>query len=124
VLFGDDFFLMADDSIPRCILLIALIIAVGVFSGTGTAFFYYNCTDMKTLAHKGSTIINLITDDKTSIGLLIIINIIYVTAMVSAVLAIGLLGPAGSVVTTVVLALFVFLFSKKHSNKYNVPWES
>lgn len=48
VLFGDDFSFMAGDSIPRCILLIVLIFAVGVFS-------YCNRTRMKTFACEGST---------------------------------------------------------------------
>ena len=116
VLFGDDFSFMAGDSIPRCILLIVLIFAVGVFS-------YCNRTRMKTLAGEGSAAAKRVAEilakyDKNIVTLLIIINIIYVTAAaVSTVLAIGLSGPAGSVVAMVVLTLFVFPISETiHKN--------
>ena len=95
VLFGDDFSFMADDSIPRCIFLIVLIDTAGV-----------------------KTLVKCVADDKTIDALLIIINIIYVTAAaVSTALAIDHMGPAGSVVAMVVLTLFVFPISETiHKN--------
>lgn len=107
-----------DDSIPRCILLAGLIISGGVFSGAETAFSYCNRTRLKTLAAEGSKSAARVTAilnkyDKTIVTLLIIINILHVTAAsVSAVLAIELFGDYGSVISTVALTIIVFLFSE------------
>lgn len=112
---GEDSAYMTDDSIPRCILLIALILGGGVFSGAETAFSYCNRARMKTLAGEGSAaakrVVEILADyDKTIVTLLIVINILRVTAAaVSTVLAIDLIGSVGSVAATVVLTLFVFL---------------
>lgn len=86
-----------------------------MFSGAETAFSYCNRARMKTLAGEGSAaakrVVEILADyDKTIVTLLIVINILRVTAAaVSTVLAIDLIGSVGSVAATVVLTLFVFL---------------
>lgn len=107
------------DSIPRCILLAALVIGGGIFSGAETAFSYCNRTRLKTLAGEGNKSAARVTGimnsyDKTIVTLLVVINIIHVTAAsVSTVLCIDLFGPqSGSVISTIALTLIVFLFSE------------
>lgn len=111
---------MTDDSIPRCILFIMLIFAGGLFSGVETAFAYYNRTRMKTpagesdVAERHNAVI-IVKHERTNITLLIVISVTAIA--MSAVLAISLLGPAGSVAATIVMALFVFLTGETNFNR-------
>lgn len=110
--------MLPDDSIPRCILLIALIIAGGFFAGSETAFSYCNKIRMKRRAEegsKGARRVVFITEhfDKTLTTLLIGTNVCYVSASVAATaLAVQVWGSVGSVISTVVLTLLIFLFSE------------
>lgn len=106
------------DSIPRCILLVILILVGGVFSAAETAYSYCNRTRMKTLAadgDKASGRVCRILDnyDRTIVTLLIVINIIHITAAaVSAVLFASWMGEVGAVISTVVLTILMFVFSE------------
>ncbi len=106
---------MTDDSIPRCIIIIVLIAAGGILSGTGTAIDNCSYTRIKTLADEGNAAARRVAEilahkDITTLTLVTAINILYVTAIaMSAVLAAELSGPAGAAASAVVLALFVFV---------------
>ncbi|MHB1153708.1 MAG: CNNM domain-containing protein [Eubacteriales bacterium] len=111
---------MTDDSIPRCILFILLILAWGLFSGVETAFVYYNRTRMKTLAGEGNVrekraAVSIDKYEMTNITLFIVISVTAIA--VSAIHAISLLGPAGSVAATIVMTLFVFLTGETNLNR-------
>lgn len=108
-----------DDSIPRSIvLLIILLIAGGFFSGSETAFSYCNSVRIKLLAEDGNKSakrVVWITEnfEQTVVTLLIAINIIHIIAASTAtIMAVKLLGSIGSVVATAVLTILVFLFSE------------
>jgi len=106
------------DSIPRCILLIILIIVGGFFSAAETAYSYCNKTRMKTMAGDGDKAAKRVCwivneYDRTIITLLILINVIHILAAVeSAILFEKWLGGVGAVVSTVVLTLLMFIVSE------------
>ncbi len=108
-----------DDSIPRSIvLLIILLLSAGFFAGSETAFSYCNAVRIKLLAEDGNknakrVIWILDRFERLVVTLLIAINVIHViAASIATVMAVDLLGSIGSVVATVVLTLLVFLFSE------------
>ena len=109
------------DSIPRCILLIVLIISGGFFSGAETAYSYCNKIRMKTLADEGNAAaarVVRITDqmDKAITTNLILINVLHVlTSTVATVLAISWMPWNTSLATTLatlILTLLIFFFSE------------
>ena len=110
-----------DSSVPRCILLIVLIIAGGFFSGAETAYSYCNKIRMKTMAdegHKGARRVVRITDemDKAITTNLILINVLHVlTSTVATMLALSWMWWNPSLATllaTVILTILVFFFSE------------
>lgn len=110
---------MVDDSIPRSILLIiGLILTGGFFAGCETAFSFCNEVRMRTLAEDGNRrarrLVRILDDfDRTIVTLLIVINIVYIlVASVATMAAVKIMGPAGSVIATVVTTLCVFMFSE------------
>lgn len=109
---------MSDDSIPRCILILFLVILAAFFAGTETAYSYCNRIRIKTMADDGDrrarrAMAVLNNFDKALVTLLIGNNVLHIAAASAAtVLAVGLIGPSGSVVSTVVLTLLVFFFSE------------
>lgn len=109
---------MLEDSIPRCLLLIAFILIGGFFSGSETAFSYCNEVRIRLLAESGNkrakrVIFLLDRFDKTVVTLLIAINIIHVvSASMATVLVVSIMGPKGSVVATVIMTLATFIFSE------------
>ena len=106
------------DTIPRSIALIILVLIGGIFSAAETAYSYCKDTRMKALASDGNrraARVCKILDkyDKTIVTLLIVINIIHVSAAaISAVLFEELFPAAGAVISTVVLTLLMFIFSE------------
>ncbi len=110
------------DDVPRSITLavviLLLIVAGGLFSGTETAYSYCNKIRLRTLAEDGSkraarALVVSGKFDNALITLLILINVIHVAAAsMAAVLAVDLMGAVGSVVSTVVLTLTAVLFSE------------
>lgn len=109
---------MSDDSIPRSILIVCLILSGGFFAGCETAFSYCNKIRMRMLADDGNRfakrVVTIVEDfDRTIVTLLIAINVIYITASsIATVMAVRLLGNAGSVLSTVLMTLSVFLFAE------------
>lgn len=109
---------MLEDSIPRCLLLIAFIIIGGFFSGSETAFSYCNEVRIRLLAESGNkrakrVIYLLDRFDKTVVTLLVAINIIHVvSASIATMLMVSIMGPKGSVVATVIMTLATFIFSE------------
>ena len=111
-----------DGNIPRCILLIVLIVAGGIFSGAETAYSYCNRIRIKTLAEEGNARARraavIIGDDfdKAITTLLIMINVFHViTSGVATVLAIQWMPWNTSLATllsTVILTILVFFFSE------------
>ena len=109
---------MLEDSIPRCLLLIAFILIGGFFSGSETAFSFCNEVRIRLLAENGNkrakrVIFLLDRFDKTVVTLLIAINIIHVvSASMATVLVVSIMGPKGSIVATVIMTLATFIFSE------------
>lgn len=109
---------MNDDIIPRCILIAALVLLGGFFAGSETAFSNCNRVRMRSRAEDGNRAakrVEKILDhfDKALVTLLIGNNVIHVIATSSAtVLAIRWLGSYGSLVSTVVMTLTIFIFSE------------
>lgn len=109
---------MLEDSIPRCLLLIAFIIIGGFFSGSETAVSFCNEVRMRLLAENGDKragrmIILLDKFNKTVVTLLVAINILHVvSASMATVLAVSVMGPKGSVAATVIMTLATFIFSE------------
>ena len=109
-----------DDTIPRSIWLIILIIAGGFFAGSETAFSYVNTVRMRMLAEddnrKAQRVVRIIDDfDMTIVTLLIVINIVHIAASVIATsLFIDLTGSTaiGPIVATVIITLAIFIFSE------------
>lgn len=107
---------MSDDIVPRSILLVCLLLCAGFFAGTETALSYHNRIRMQVLADDGDKRAKRVVDiaehfDRAIVTLLIALNIIYIaSASVSTLLAVELMGDAGSIVATVLTTLAVFLF--------------
>lgn len=108
-----------DDTIPRSISLILLIIAGGFFAGAETAFSYVNAVRMRMLAEesrRAKRVVRIIDDfDMTIVTLLIVINIVHIVASVIATsLFIDLTGSTavGSVLATIIITLAIFIFSE------------
>ena len=109
---------MDDGLIPRCILLAALIVGGGLFSGTETAIAYCNRIRFKLRAEEGERgalrVVKILDRyDNAITTLLIMINVIHIAAAsIATVLAVKLWGASGSVISTVVMTLLVFFFSE------------
>ena len=109
---------MNDDIIPRCILIAALVLLGGFFAGSETAFSNCNRVRIKSRAEDGEASakrVEKILDrfDKALVTLLIGNNVIHVMATSSAtVLAIQWFGSYGSLISTVVMTLVIFIFSE------------
>lgn len=112
---------MPDDSIPRSIALLVLILAGGLFASCETAFSYCNRIRMKTLAddgdRKAARVIKLL--DKFDDGIIVILigtNIVHILAsLIATLLAISLLPMnegLASLVASVVLTILIFIFSE------------
>lgn len=108
-----------DDTIPRSIILIILIIAGGFFAGAETAFSYVNAVRMRMLAEdnrKAKRVVRIIDDfDMTIVTLLIVVNIVHIAASVIATsMFIDITGSTavGSVLATVIITLAIFIFSE------------
>ncbi len=110
--------LSLDDSIPRSIILVLLLLAAGFFAAAETSFSYCNAVRMRLLAEDGSkkaarVVMLLDSYERTVVTLLIAINIIHVIASsLATVMAVKLMGDIGSVVATVVVTIAVFLISE------------
>ena len=109
---------MNDDIIPRCIFIAALVLLGGFFAGSETAFSNCNRVRIKSRAEDGEASakrVEKILDrfDKALVTLLIGNNVIHVMATSSAtVLAIQWFGSYGSLISTVVMTLVIFIFSE------------
>lgn len=109
---------MNDDIIPRCILIAVLVLLGGFFAGSETAFSNCNRVRMKSRAddgEAGAKRVEKVLDrfDKALVTLLIGNNVIHVMATSSAtVLAIHWFGSYGSLISTVVMTLIIFIFSE------------
>lgn len=110
-----------DSSIPRCILLIVLIVVGGFFSGAETAFSYCNKIRMKTLADNGkrsaARVVKITEDfDRMLVTVLIMINVLHVAASTAAtLLAVSLLPnntELATLLATIVLTILVFFVSE------------
>lgn len=108
-----------DDTIPRSIILILLILAGGFFAAAETAFSYVNAVRIRMLAedsHRAKRVVRIIDDfDMTIVTLLIVINIVHILASVIATsLFIDLTGSTavGSVLATIIITLAIFIFSE------------
>lgn len=107
---------MPDDSIPRSILLLILILISAYFAGAETAFSYCNQLRVRTLADSGNrqakNVLYILDHfDSALVTILVGTNVTHVAAStIATLLAVSLLGPSGSIVATIVLTLLVFLF--------------
>lgn len=108
-----------DDTIPRSIILIFLIIAGGFFAAAETAFSYVNAVRIRMLAEdsrRAKRVVRIIDDfDMTIVTLLIVINIVHIVASVIATsLFIDLTGSTavGSLLATIIITLAIFIFSE------------
>lgn len=108
-----------DDTIPRSIWLIILIIAGGFFAGAETAFSYVNTVRMRMLGEedrKARRVVRIIDNfDMTIVTLLIVINIVHIVASVIATsLFIDITGSTaiGPVIATIIITLAIFIFSE------------
>ena len=107
-----------DDSIPRSILIILLILLSGVFAGFETALSYSNKLRIKKKAEEGiqkAKRVNYILNhfDKALSTMLIGVNICHVFASsFAAVLSVKLLGAAGAVISTIVLTIIIFFVAE------------
>jgi Putative Mg2+ and Co2+ transporter CorB len=112
------FLMLPDDSIPRCILLVFIILLSGFFSGSETAYSYVNKIRMKRKAEEGSAgairaayIID--NFDKSLTTLLIGTNLCHVFASVIATsLAVQIWGSVGPVIVTIALTVIIFFFAE------------
>ena len=107
-----------DDIIPRCILVVVLVLLGGFFAGSETAFSNCNRVRMKSRMDAGEAgaarVEKILTQfDKALVTLLIGNNVVHVLATSTAtVLAIGWFGAYGSLISTVVMTLVIFIFSE------------
>lgn len=106
-----------DDSIPRSIIiLVLLLISAAFFAASETAFSYSNVVRMRILAEDGNKRakrVVFLTDsfDRTVVSINIAINIVHVIASsLATVMAVKLMGDIGSVISTVIMTIAVFLF--------------
>ncbi len=111
--------MLPDDSIPRCILLIVLLLFSAFFSATETALSYANRIRIRRKAEEGNKgaarVVHIIDNfDKALTTLLIGNNICNTFASVVATsLAISIWGATlGTIVVTIALTIFVFFFSE------------
>ena len=112
---------MPDDSIPRSIALILLILASGVFASMETAYAYANRLHMKTLADDGDRTAARVVRiwdryDDAIVAVLIVINVLHVAAsLIGTLLAVDLIPlpeGAASAISVLVLTIVVFIFSE------------
>lgn len=109
---------MNDDAIPRCILIVVLVLLGGFFAGSETAFSNCNRIRIKSRAEDGEAsakrVEKVLTKfDKALVTLLIGNNVVHVLATSSAtVLAIQWFGAYGSLLSTVIMTLVIFIFSE------------
>lgn len=109
-----------DDAIPRSIMLVFLVIAGGFFAGAETAFSFANEVRIRMLAENGDRRARraaAITDhyDMAIVTLLIVINVIHITASTIATSLFTELtrsAALGSVIATAVTTLAIFIFSE------------
>ena len=107
-----------DDIIPRCILVVVLVLLGGFFAGSETAFSNCNRVRMKSRMDAGEAsaarVEKILTQfDKALVTLLIGNNVVHVLATSTAtVLAIGWFGAYGSLISTVAMTLVIFIFSE------------
>lgn len=108
---------LTDRDIVRIIVLLALILVAGFFTGSETAVSSCNVIRIRTLAEDGNRSARRLTKilddfDYALVTLLICTNIIYTTASaVATVLCVSIWGTTiGSAVASVGLTLLVFLF--------------
>jgi CBS domain containing-hemolysin-like protein len=107
-----------DDSIPRSILIILLILISGIFEGFETALSYSNKLRIKKKAEEGNMQakrVNYILNhfDKALSALLIGTNVCQIFASsFAAVLAVKLFGALGGVISTIVLTLLMFFIAE------------
>ena len=107
-----------DDIIPRCILVLVLVLLGGFFAGSETAFSNCNRVRMKSRMDAGEAgaarVEKILTQfDKALVTLLIGNNVVHVLATSTAtVLAIGWFDAYGSLISTVVMTLVIFIFSE------------
>ncbi|MBR5742384.1 MAG: HlyC/CorC family transporter [Clostridia bacterium] len=112
---------MSDDSIPRSIALILLILSSGVFASLETAYAYVNHLHMKTLADDGdrsaARVVRILGRyDDAIVAVLIMINVLHVAAsLIATLLAVDLIPlpeSAASAVAAVLLTVVVFIFAE------------
>ncbi len=98
------------------LIIVLLMIAAAFFAGSETAYSYCNKTRFKSRSEDGdkkAKRVQYILDhfDNTIITVLIGTNIAHILmASLATIFAISLLGDIGSLVSTVVITLFVFIF--------------
>jgi len=106
------------DIIPRCILVFALVLLGGFFAGSETAFSNCNRVRMKSRMEDGepgpARVEKILTQfDKALVTLLIGNNVVHVLATSTAtVLAVSWSKAYGSLVSTIVMTLVIFVFSE------------
>lgn len=107
-----------DDIIPRCILVILLVLLGGFFAGAETALSNCNRVRMKSRMEDGepgpARVEKILTRfDKALVTILVGNNVVHVLATSTAtVLAVHWFGPYGSVYSTVVMTLAIFILSE------------
>ena len=111
---------MPDDSIPRSIFLLAvLILCGGFFAGSETAFSYCSRIHLKRRSEDGSRAAARVLEilerfDKLLSTILIGTNVCYTTASsLATVIFVGLLGQTqGPLISTLIVTLAVFFFAE------------
>ncbi len=117
-IFGRDTYFMLDDTIPRSILVLVLVLLGGFFAGSETALSNCNRVRMKSRAEDGEAgparVEKILTRfDKALVTILVGNNVVHVLATSTAtVLAILWFGSYGTLISTVVMTLVVFIFSE------------
>ena len=109
---------MLDDSIPRSILIVLLILIAAFFSASETAISCCNQIRMKSLAENGNKkagyVCRFLDNFDTTITVILVgTNIAHMAAStIATVLVVSWLGDVGSVVSTIVLTILIFLFGE------------
>lgn len=109
---------MGSDTVPQCLFIAALVLFGGFFAGSETAFSNCNRVRIKSQAEDGDKgakrVESILTHfDNALVTLLIGNNVIHVLATSTAtVLAIRWFGAYGSLISTVVMTLLIFVFSE------------